>query len=62
MVDVNKLLNTTLAGQTAKKLDAKDGTEDGKISGTVWNEFIDEIGVGKKISDNGSISVFNTMN
>lgn len=61
-MDINKLLNTTLAGQIAKKLDAKDDNSDGKISGSVWNQFVGEIGTGKTISENGFISIENAMN
>ncbi|MCQ2740417.1 MAG: hypothetical protein MJ237_09385 [bacterium] len=38
--DVQFLLNNTLAGSIAKKLDAKDGATDGKISASIWNEFV----------------------
>lgn len=61
-MDVNKLLNTTLAGQIAKQLDAKDGNKDEQISASIWNKFVNEIGTGKTISENGSISIVNAMN
>lgn len=60
-MDIQKLLNTTAAGQMAKKLDANDGAEDGFIKGSIWNEFVKEIGTGKEISENGSISIENAM-
>ena len=58
MKDIQKLLNSTLAGFIAQKLDAKDG-KDGKISASVWNEFAAQYG-GKSIKE--SISVADAMN
>lgn len=58
---LNRLLNSTSAGAIAKALDAKDGTVDNQISGSVWNDFVEGKG-GKQIGENGSISVFNAMN
>ena len=50
MNKVNPLLNSTLAGQIAQKLDAKDGNKDGKISASIWNEFVAGKG-GKEINE-----------
>ena len=50
MSEVNPLLNSTLAGQIAQKLDAKDGNKDGKISASIWNEFVAGKG-GKEINE-----------
>lgn len=50
MSEVNPLLNSTLAGQIAQKLDAKDGSKDGKISASIWNEFVAGKG-GKEINE-----------
>ena len=61
MADISKLLNTTAAGQMAQKLDAADGNKDGKINGSIWNQFVENTG-GKKISEDGFISVENAMN
>lgn len=60
-MDVSKLLKTTSAGMLATKLDKSDGSSDGKIKGSVWNQFIDEIGTGTTIDENGAISVENAM-
>jgi len=57
--NVQKLLNSTLAGKMARQLDAKDGT-DNKISASIWNDFVARIGTGKTIND--SISVVQAMN
>ena len=35
----NKQIQSSLAGQIALKLDAKDGNSDGQISQSVWNEY-----------------------
>ena len=59
MTDVNPLLNSTSAGQIAQKLDAADGTKDGKINASIWNEFVEDKG-GKKIKE--SIDVVSAMN
>ena len=58
MTEVNPLLNSTLAGQIAQKLDAADGTKDGKINASIWNEFAQEHG-GKTIKE--SIDVETAM-
>ena len=42
-MDINKLLNGTLAGQMAKSLDKNDGEDNGKINKSIWNQFIKEI-------------------
>ncbi len=60
MVDINRLLQSTAAGQMAKKLDAADGNSDGKIKGSIWNQFVQGTG-GKEISAEGSISIENAM-
>ena len=52
-------LETTSAGQKAKKLDKADGVEDGKISASVWNKYAKEHG-GKTIKK--EISVNDAMN
>ena len=52
-------LDSTSAGQKAKKLDKADGIEDGKISATVWNKYAKEHG-GKIIKN--EISVNDAMN
>ena len=59
MTEVNPLLNKTIAGQIAQKLDAADGTKDGKINASIWNEFAQEHG-GKTIKE--SIDVEAAMN
>ncbi len=59
MTDVNPLLNSTLAGQIAQKLDAADGTKDGKIEKSIWDAFAKEHG-GKTIKE--SIDVESAMN
>ena len=59
MTEVNPLLNKTSAGQIAQKLDAADGTKDGKINASIWNEFAQEHG-GKTINE--SIDVESAMN
>ncbi len=59
MTEVNPLLNKTIAGQIAQKLDAADGTKDGKINASIWNEFAQEHG-GKTIKE--SIDVETAMN
>ena len=50
MTDVNPLLNGTLAGKIAQKLDAADGTKDGKIEKSIWDAFAQEHG-GKTIKE-----------
>ena len=59
MTDINPLLNSTLAGQIAQKLDAADGTKDGKIEKSIWDAFAQEHG-GKTINE--SIDVESAMN
>ena len=59
MTDVNPLQNSTLAGQIAQKLDAADGTKDGKIEKSIWDAFAKEHG-GKTIKE--SIDVESAMN
>ncbi|MCQ2739317.1 MAG: hypothetical protein MJ237_03725 [bacterium] len=56
--DVQFLLNNTLAGSIAKKLDAQDGATDGKISASIWNAFVADKD-GKTIKN--SISIENAM-
>jgi hypothetical protein len=56
-MDIDKI-NGTLAGQIAQKLDAADGKKDGKISASVWNDFVKDKG-GKQIKN--FISVENAM-
>ena len=66
MTNVNSLyasiehLNDTSAGAIARKLDAQDGASDGKISGSVWNNFIDTTNCGGNKIKN-YISVENAM-
>ncbi len=59
MTEVNPLLNGTLAGKIAQKLDAADGSKDGKINASIWNEFVADKG-GKTIKE--SIDVVSAMN
>ena len=59
MTDINPLLNSTLAGQIAQKLDGADGTKDGKIEKSIWDAFAQEHG-GKTINE--SIDVESAMN
>jgi hypothetical protein len=49
MMGIDKI-NNTLAGQIAQKLDAADGKKDGKISASVWNDFVKDKG-GKQIKN-----------
>ena len=51
MTNLDRLLNTTSAGMIAQKLDAKDGTKDGNIKASIWNDFIKEIGTGKEVDE-----------
>lgn len=60
-INPNLMINGTLAGQIAQKLDAKDGKKDNSISGLIWNEFVEEKGTGKAISQNGTISIDNAL-
>lgn len=60
MTNLDKLLNTTSAGMIAQKLDAKDGTKDGKIEASIWKDFIKEIGTGNDNVDE-FITVENAM-
>lgn len=48
------LINNTEAGSIAKELDAQDGSVDGRISASVWNEYIDKWG-GGHVKENISI-------
>ena len=58
--NIQRLLDTTLAGLMAKELDAKDGDKSqGYIDASVWNEFVKKIGVGKEIKT--KISIENAM-
>ena len=50
MTEVNPLLNKTAAGLMAQKLDAADGTKDGKINASIWNEFVKDKG-GKEVRE-----------
>lgn len=57
---INNNLKATLAYQIAAKLDAQDeNSGDGKINGSIWNNFAEEYG-GKKIEE--SISLKQAMN
>ena len=66
-----KHINGTLAGKMAQALDKKDNAEgkaDGKISGSVWNGFINDIReqtgdetLGKKINEGGFITLENAI-
>ena len=58
MTEINPKINSTQAGQIAKQLDKKDGYEDGKISASIWNEFVADKG-GKEIKY--SITLENAM-
>lgn len=59
MTGINPKINSTQAGMIAKELDKRDGTEDGKISNSVWNEFVADKG-GKTITQ--FITLENAMN
>ena len=59
MTKIDRLLQSTTAGQLAQQLDAADGKKDGKISASVWNSFVDGKG-GKGIKN--YINVENAMN
>ena len=59
MAEINPLLNSTSAGKLAQKLDAADGKQDGKISASVWNSFVQDKG-GKSIKN--YIEVESAMN
>ena len=59
MTEVNPLLNSTLAGKIAQKLDAADGTKDGKIQKSIWDAFAQEYG-GKTVNE--FIEVGDAMN
>lgn len=59
MTDIKRLLNTTLAGQMAQKLDAKDGSRDGKINHSIWNSFVEDKG-GNEVQE--YISIKDAMN
>ena len=59
MTEVNPLLNTTAAGKLAQQLDAADGETDGKISESIWNEFVKDKG-GKTVDE--FISTEDAMN
>ena len=60
MADVSRLLDTTIAGQIARKLDENDGKKDNKIDASIWNKFISDIGTGKTVRNN--ISIVSAMN
>lgn len=60
MTNIDRLLQSTAAGQMAKKLDEADGNSDGMIKGSIWNQFVQGTG-GKEINENGSISIANAM-
>ena len=49
-MDIQATVRGTLAGKMALALDLKDG-QDRKISRSVWNDFVDKIGTGKKIEE-----------
>lgn len=59
MTDINPLLNGTIAGQIAQRLDAKDGSKDGKIEASIWNDFVKDKG-GKEVKE--FINVVDAMN
>lgn len=50
MNNVDRLLNTTVAGFIARNLDEKDGKKDNKISASVWNDFVKDKG-GKEVKE-----------
>ena len=62
--ETNKKINclfSTEAGQMAQEMDAMDGTTDGKISASVWNNYASGHEGRTTISENGSISVFDAI-
>ena len=50
MTEINPILKNTSAYKIAENLDKQDGTADGKISGSVWNEFVKDKG-GKEVKE-----------
>ena len=50
MTEINPILKNTSAYKIAENLDKQDGTADGKISASVWNEFVKDKG-GKEVSE-----------
>ena len=50
MTEINPILKNTSAYKIAENLDKQDGTADGKISGSVWNEFVKDKG-GKEVRE-----------
>ena len=50
MTEINPILKNTSAYKIAENLDKQDGTADGKISDSVWNEFVKDKG-GKEVSE-----------
>lgn len=50
MTEINPILKNTSAYKIAENLDKQDGTADGKISGSVWNEFVKDKG-GKEVQE-----------
>lgn len=50
MTEINPILKNTSAYKIAENLDKQDGTADGKISASVWNEFVKDKG-GKEVNE-----------
>ena len=50
MTEINPILKNTSAYKIAENLDKQDGTADGKISDSVWNEFVKDKG-GKEVQE-----------
>lgn len=50
MTEINPILKNTSAYKIAENLDKQDGTADGKISASVWNEFVKDKG-GKEVKE-----------
>ena len=50
MTEINPILKNTSAYKIAENLDKQDGTADGKISASVWNEFVKDKG-GKEVQE-----------
>ena len=50
MTEINPILKNTSAYKIAENLDKQDGTADGKISASIWNEFVKDKG-GKEVKE-----------
>ena len=50
MTEINPILKNTSAYKIAENLDKQDGTADGKISKSIWNEFVKDKG-GKEVQE-----------